>query len=135
MPFRQSPDRHTPYSIIAFDKDGIERQDDPDGSKGLMSQRLIPELAQAPPTDIFLFTHGWKGDLGAAISQYNSWIDGLTRLAADAAPMGSPFRPMWIGLHWPSQPWGDEDLGGLGGTAGFAAIDSDHRRAAPATMI
>ena len=24
--------------------------------------------------------------------------------------MRSPFRPLLIGLHWPSKPWGDEDL-------------------------
>ena len=37
MPFRQSPGTHTPYSIIAFDKSGAERKDDPDGSNGVMS--------------------------------------------------------------------------------------------------
>ena len=63
MPFRQSPSTHTPYSIIAFDKDGNERKDDPDGSNGLMSQRLIAELAQSNPTDVFIFSHGWMGDL------------------------------------------------------------------------
>ena len=26
--------------------------------------------------------------------------------------MPAPFAPMWIGLHWPSLPFGDEELGG-----------------------
>ena len=112
MPFRQSPSTHTPYSIIAFDKNGTERKDDPDGSNGVMSQRVLVELAQAGPTDIFLFSHGWMGDLAAAADQYNRWIDAMSRLSADAARMGSSFKPMWIGLHWPSKPWGDEELGG-----------------------
>lgn len=131
MPFGQSPSTHTPYSIVAFEKDGVERRDDPDGSDGLMSQRLVAEIAQAPPTDIFLFSHGWKGDIVSATSQYNLWIDAITRLAADSLRMGSSFRPIWVGLHWPSQPWGDEELG----TASFAADASTPPAPAPSTLL
>lgn len=112
MPFRQSPSTHTPYTIIAFDKEGRERREDPDGDNGSMSKRLLAEAVPSSPTDVFLFSHGWKGDVAAAIDQYNRWIDAMARLSNDIARMGSSFKPMWIGLHWPSQPWGDEELGG-----------------------
>src|SRR3954469_20004740 len=106
MPFRQSPSTHTPYSIIAFDQNGSERNDDSDGSNGLMSQRLLAEMSRATPTDIFIFSHGWMGDLGAAVDQYNRWIDAMALLSADISRMGPSFKPMWVGLHWPSKPWG-----------------------------
>src|SRR5688572_11642928 len=131
MPFRQSPNAHTPYSIIAFDKEGAERRDDPNGTNGLMSARLIEEARKSTPTDIFLFSHGWKGDLAAAVDQYNRWIDALENLTTDVNRMGRSFRPMWIGLHWPSQPWGDEELGG---SAAFAAVAADSS-AAPANLL
>jgi phosphatidylserine/phosphatidylglycerophosphate/cardiolipin synthase-like enzyme len=132
MPFRQSPSTHTPYSIIAFDKGGVERKDDHDGTNGLMSKRVLTELVQNAPTDVFVFSHGWRGDVAAAIDQYNRWIDAMANLAADAARMGSLFRPMWIGLHWPSEPWGDEELGAGGA---FAADASAPPPPAPANLL
>lgn len=131
MPFRQSPSTFTPYSIVAFDKNGVERQDDPDGSSGAMSKRLLSEISTSSPTDIFLFSHGWRGDVAAAINQYNRWIDAMARLSADAARMGSASKPMWIGLHWPSEPWGDEELGGA---AAFGA-DASEPVTPPAALL
>ena len=32
--------------------------------------------------------------------------DTMARLTADREKMGPGFKPMWIGLHWPSQPFG-----------------------------
>ena len=116
MPFRQTPKTHTPYAIIAFDKSGNERTDDPDGIKGLISDRLLSEVQQTGPSDIFVFSHGWQGDMVGAISQYDSWIDCKAALTADAAKMGTNFKPVYVGLHWPSAPWGDEELKG-GGTS------------------
>jgi phosphatidylserine/phosphatidylglycerophosphate/cardiolipin synthase-like enzyme len=116
MPFRQTPKTHTPYAIIAFDKSGNERTDDPDGIKGLISDRLLSEVQQTGPSDIFVFSHGWQGDMVGAISQYDSWIDCKAALTADAAKMGTTFKPVYVGLHWPSEPWGDEELKG-GGTS------------------
>jgi hypothetical protein len=40
--------------------------------------------------------------------------------------MGPRFRPLFIGLHWPSQPWGEESLGtgaAAFGTATGAAVE------------
>ena len=31
-------------------------------------------------------------------------------LSSDISRMGSSFKPMWVGLHWPSKPWGEEEL-------------------------
>ena len=40
---------------------------------------------------------------------------------------GGAFRPLLIGLHWPSLPFGDEELSG-GGAASFAAAGGGGRR-------
>ena len=65
--------------------------------------------SSGPPNHIFFFSHGWQGDVPAAIAQYNRWIKALTDLPADMATIGADFKPLWIGLHWPSLPWGDDE--------------------------
>jgi hypothetical protein len=111
MPFKTIPTTNVTYALIAFDGDGQERADDPHGVSGRMSQRILRDAAADRPSHVFFFSHGWKGDVPAAIDQYNRWIKAMTDLTADAAAMGPAFKPLWIGLHWPSLPWGDDELG------------------------
>lgn len=111
MPNRTIPNSDVTYSLLAFDARGRERRDDPDGIGGLMSERIIRDARADPPSHVFFFSHGWKGDVPAAIDQYNRWIKAMTDLSADSIAMGPGFKPLWIGLHWPSQPWGDDELG------------------------
>jgi len=118
MPHRTIPDSTTSYALIAFDADGNERSDDPQGIGGKMSARILQDAAGDAPSHVFFFSHGWKGDVPAAIDQYNRWIKAMTDLTADAAAMGSGFKPLWIGLHWPSLPFGDEEIGGADFDAG-----------------
>lgn len=113
MGFRKIPQTEISYGLISFDSQGVERTDDPEGR---MSDALL-RLAEAQPfTNVFLFSHGWKGDVPAAIDQYDRWIKAFDDVANQTqATQALPgFRPLYIGLHWPSQPWGDEELGGPG---------------------
>ncbi len=121
MPYQLVPDTQVRYALIAFDKDGVERADDPDGINGRLSDRILAKAAAEPPTNVFFFSHGWLGDMPGAVAQYNSWIGAMLDLGHDIARMGPEFRPLWIGLHWPSLAWGDEDLGG----ASFDAVGGD----------
>jgi hypothetical protein len=96
--------------LISFDAQGQERSE----GRGLMSDQLLAEAAREPLTNVFFFCHGWKGDLPAAKDQYDRWI-GAVMTSADRqhAPAVFPgFHPLLIGLHWPSQPWGDEEMKG-----------------------
>ena len=111
MPFKTIPNTNVTYALIAFDAKGRERTDDPQGVNGQMSARILQEAATNRPNHIFFFSHGWKGDVPAAIDQYNRWIKAMTDLSSDTAAMGADFKPLWIGLHWPSLPWGDDELG------------------------
>src|SRR5437899_1239623 len=71
MPIRTIPNTSTRYGLICFDANGRERQDD---SGGLMSHGLLETAASEEITNIFLFSHGWKGDVPAAVDQYDRWI-------------------------------------------------------------
>ena len=109
------PGTSTEYHLIAFDADGRERTDDVAG--GLFSRTVLEKVKAEAPTNIFFFSHGWKGDGPAAMDQYNRWIKAMVDLSPDAQRMGPGFKPMWIGLHWPSLPWGEE------GSGSFAAAE------------
>lgn len=108
MGFEKIPGTDLTYGLMAFDADGRERAD----ADGLMTQKLIEKLSQEPITNVFFFCHGWKGDVPAARDQYDRWI-GAFMTSPDrqrAAEVFPKFNPLLIGLHWPSQPWGEEEL-------------------------
>jgi len=110
------PGTNTGYHLIVFDADGLERTDDIAG--GVFSRMVLEKVKAEAPTNIFFFSHGWKGDAPAAIDQYNRWIKAMVDLTPDAQRMGAGFKPMWIGLHWPSLPWGEEGSGSFAPAGG-----------------
>src|SRR5688572_8594130 len=122
MPFHRIPGSEVEFALIGFDDDGKERTDDPAG--GVFSRTLLDRVKQVQPTHVFLFSHGWKGDVPSAIDQYNRWIGAMWKMETDRQALGSGFRPTFIGLHWPSQPWGEEALPAAVAfaTAGASAI-------------
>ncbi|ALF51777.1 hypothetical protein ACX27_01215 [Nostoc piscinale CENA21] len=101
------------YYLVAFDANGNERLE----PTGFISQKLVDILATEPITDVFLISHGWMGDIPAAKEQYTKWITAMGQNSADIQTIkklrqsqNQEFRPLLIGLHWPSKPWGNEDL-------------------------
>lgn len=125
MPFETIPGTTEQYALLSFDKNGKERSDDPDGSSGSLSKELVARAARDQPSHVFLFSHGWKGDMPAAKDQYNRWIGAMLKLTADRGAVPGTFKPMWVGLHWPSQPFGDEEVGGADFDAGEGAASPD----------
>jgi hypothetical protein len=110
MSIETVPGTDLSYSLIAFDAAGRERTDDPDGA---MTQAVIHAVRTEPFTDVFLFCHGWMGDVTYAKYQYNNWIRAMAACQPDIERLQSAranFKPLLIGLHWPSRPWGDERL-------------------------
>lgn len=123
MPRFASTDRRAAYDLICFDSSGTERTDDPDG---LMSDQILRTLAgdEAGVTDVFLLSHGWLGDIPAARSHYDGWVGAMTACAADLARMKRlrpDFKPHFVGIHWPSMPWGEESV--AAGTSFSVAVD------------
>ncbi len=100
------------YYLIAFGADGGERADDTDA---LMSDKIAERLRTNAVTDVFVFSHGWRGDVEAAKDQYNKWVTAMVHCTQDLQrirQLRPAFRALLIGVHWPSEPWGEEDFGG-----------------------
>jgi DNA/RNA endonuclease G (NUC1)/V8-like Glu-specific endopeptidase len=100
------------YYLLAYDANGQERLDHPAGK---ISTHILSALETEPITDVFLFSHGWRGDVPAAKEQYQGWLKTMADCTADRARIRTlrpGFRPLLIGLHWPSEPWGDESFSG-----------------------
>lgn len=114
MTIETIPNSDIQYYLLAYDKNGVERQDDPDAlNNGVLSERLKQELRDQPVTDVFFISHGWKGDVPAAKDQYTRWISAMLKCEDDRKKVRlvrPGFRPLLVGLHWPSLPWGDEQL-------------------------
>src|SRR5688500_5225607 len=102
MPFEKIPGSDQQYALLNFGKDGKERADDRDGVGGVLSKEVVARVGREQPSHIFFFSHGWKGDVPAARDQYNRWIKAMLDRADDRQAVKGTFKPMWIGLHWPS---------------------------------
>jgi hypothetical protein len=108
MPLRHIDEANLDYYLVLFDSDGNERPEQ-DGS--LLSQKLS-DVVRDGVTDLFFASHGWKGDIPAAISQYDRWVSAMAAQAGDrdrAHALDPKFKALIVGVHWPSQPWGNED--------------------------
>lgn len=110
MPFQTIPGTNETYALLSYDEHGVERSDDPHGEGGVLSKAILTRVKAQPPSHIFFFIHGWKGDLDSARDQYNRWIGAMLARTSDRGAMAGTFNPMWIGLHWPSLPFGDEEF-------------------------
>lgn len=123
MSIEHSPAHHIPYHFVAFDEKGNERT----GITGLASTELAEAVDQNKPTDIFVFSHGWDAAPRDAMNQYGRWVDAMAARDVDRARLrdrNGGFRPLLVGLHWPSKPWADEDLSGLSYDVEPAQADS-----------
>lgn len=123
------------YYLVCFDKDGKERTNDPDGMMSERAQRLVRDT---PVTDVFITSHGWKGDIPAAQEQYNKWIGAMAACESDRQRVRAKrpdFVPFIVGFHWPSQPWGDEEFGASGGSFAAGAVRGGPSNAAEAVEL
>lgn len=113
MVIRHIPDRpDLAYHLIRYDKHGTEI---PEDSNMLASQAVRAELEspEAGITDVFLLSHGWNSDADGAMAQYDAWVS--TTRDTRPADIGRPFRPLIVGLHWPSKAWGNDAIVAAGG--------------------
>ena len=116
MPLRQVPGTNLKYYLVCHDEYGNERLED---NSTYLSAKLLESLAGTKDSvsDVFLISHGWKGDIPAAIEQYDKWTATMAAssdMKEKVRKVRPDFSPLIVGLHWPSLPWGDEELGSAG---------------------
>jgi hypothetical protein len=133
MPLQRVPAAGLEYHLICYDKAGRERPENGE----YLSHRLAAALRDRGRgiTDVFVMSHGWKGDVPGAIEQYDAWVAAMAACAQDRQRVRERrpgFTPLLIGFHWPSLPWGDEELADgsyaaepMGGEAEFVARWAD----------
>jgi hypothetical protein len=106
MPVETMP---STYYLICYDGAGAERLEQ--GRR--LSDEVSTVVAEEPVTDVVILSHGWNGDVPAARGQYERWIGTMLACADDREAVATTvpgFRPLIVGLHWPSKAWGDEEV-------------------------
>ncbi|MET7780740.1 hypothetical protein ABZT28_34235 [Streptomyces sp. NPDC005388] len=95
------------FILLSYDRYGALRDDD--GLLAAVERRLRHQ--DPPVTDVFVFSHGWLNDQPKAVATYQRWVAAMTdqylARKADFDTRRPGFRPLLIGLHWPSAPWED----------------------------
>jgi len=103
MPIRKVPNSDLNYYLLIYDENGQDRAE-ADGFHA-ESEGHCRSLSAQPVTDVFLMSHGWMGDIPAAISQYDSWTGNLMSASADIEDMKNGVRvPAVVGRPALAQP-------------------------------
>lgn len=122
-PMEAVPGTDLSYFLLAYNDRNQERSDHP---KGLISKQVLRVLEREPVTDVIVFAHGWQNDIPCARRQYAGWIKTMADSTGNRQRMQQlrpGFRPLLIGVHWPSLPWGDERLTGVSFTARTIGVE------------
>jgi len=105
-----------PFFVLPFDKRGL-------CEAPATRARVLEEVATGRYTDIFVFSHGWNNDWPGAVKSYRHFIDGFMAMVQQRQlALPGPFRPLLIGIHWPSAAltFGDEDAPAMAAETGAA---------------
>lgn len=97
------------YTLTVFDADANECRDE-NGDLG--SAKAAARIRGESITDVFVMSHGWNGDVPSAVTQYNGWTDAMFACHEDLSALETShpgFKPLLVGFHWPSLPWGNEN--------------------------
>jgi hypothetical protein len=69
----------------------------------LTRRALLSDLRQGGYTHVFVCAHGWNTTFGAAVSRYEQFITGYHAFRqAHELAITPPYRPLVIGITWPS---------------------------------
>lgn len=119
--FSFAPGRSADLYLLRFGSDG-----------GLRS----PQTAEAfrgsltGATDVFVFSHGWNNTFDVALNRYRSFITGFMRQRVELGlPLPEPYRPVLLGVVWPSTsfvlPWESGPQIAAGDPEGPAATERE----------
>lgn len=71
---------------------------------------MLSALGRGGFTDVYLFSHGWNNDFQHALMRYKAFVSTYGALRAERdVSSGRPYRPLLVGIFWPStallMPW------------------------------
>ncbi|GES11886.1 hypothetical protein Amac_054830 [Acrocarpospora macrocephala] len=92
-------------TLFSFDRHGVLRDE-----HGLLGNVIAAlQRTTKPITDVFILSHGWLNDHAQAQALYGDWIRAMADYAhvrqAEIQARRPGFRPLLLGVHWPSAPW------------------------------
>jgi len=84
-----------PTWIVRFDKDGTCASPE-------TQEALVAVLSgDSPPSHVIFMSHGWNSDFADAIGQYRAFLNAFEKVESER-PLGGGFRPLFVGVTWPS---------------------------------
>lgn len=88
--------QQVPCYAITFDKLGT-------CTSPQSADHLVGVLSGGAASDVILYSHGWNNVFDDAVRAYDAFLAGISAMAS-AHPQGLPagFRPIFVGIHWPS---------------------------------
>lgn len=78
--------------LVKFDKDG-------ECISPKTQAALLERLAREPERPVLFFSHGWNNDFDAATTLYRNF---LQQFELHLSAQHSPFKPLFVGVIWPS---------------------------------
>jgi hypothetical protein len=105
-----------PYFLIPLL--GSEAASEPDCYR----DRVIEYVKDRQFTDVFVISHGWHRNFFSGVAAYDRLLSRFTALSQRGRlqPKTQPFRPLFLAMHWNSDP----DADGWVDTAGLRSKDS-----------
>ncbi|MEM7130418.1 MAG: hypothetical protein AAF702_29100 [Chloroflexota bacterium] len=83
-----------PFYIAPFTQQGISEAHQ-------TLERLMNDVSSNRFSDIFIFSHGWNTDWSAAVRGYKAFQENFANMR-DVHGMPDHYRPLMIGVFWPS---------------------------------
>ena len=110
-----------PWYVLPFNKNGRstgpQTRDD-----------LIARVGREGFTDVFLFSHGWNNDWLVATERYRDFFGGFMELRRKhELPKPDPYRPLLVGIFWPSTAltFGEERGPGFAAAVAAGSVEKD----------
>jgi len=104
-PYRQlqmDDGRSAPFYLLVFDKEG-------QCQSPLSLARLLDEVNAGVYSHAHVFSHGWNNVFEDAVELYQGFFDQYFALRKTHAPSKAEYRPVMVGIIWPSTllvlPW------------------------------
>lgn len=108
-----------PMYLVSFDKDGK-------CTSPKTRQRVLADASSGRHSDVHVYSHGWNNVFKEALAHYTEFFTEYFALRAAAGVGNGSYKPMVVGIIWPSTAFlTDDEVGpALAGDSAAAAFDA-----------